>query len=99
MMSFFLYLCVHLPWFFTVLPSCSALELEEIRPQSLHGVTSDKWLGKRDNSVFDLRNQETFLWGAEGKTPPNVQDLIRLDSNVSRWNERNAWQLDRVDAW
>ncbi|KAI4160338.1 MAG: hypothetical protein LQ342_005834 [Letrouitia transgressa] len=49
---------------------------QEIRPRSIHGVTSEKWLGKRDNSVFDLRNQETFLWGAEGKTPPTVQDLI-----------------------
>ena len=76
MMSFFLHLCVCLPLFLAVLPTCSALELEEIRPRSLHGVTSEKWLGKRDNSVFDLRNQETFLWGAEGKIPPAVQDLI-----------------------
>lgn len=72
MMSFFPYLCVCLSLFLTVLPFCSTLELEEIRPRSLHGVTSEKWHGKRDNSVFDLRNQETFLWGAEGKPPPTA---------------------------
>ncbi len=76
MMSFILYLRVYLPLFLTVLFSCSALELEEIRPRSLHGVTSERWLGKRDNSVFDLRNQETFLWGAEGKILPTVHNLI-----------------------
>ena len=39
---------------------CLALKLQEIRPQSLHGVGS-KWLTKRDNTVFGLRNSETFL--------------------------------------
>ena len=50
---------------FVVLPTCPALELQEIRPRSVHGIGSRR-LAKRDFSVFDLKSTETFLWGAEG---------------------------------
>ena len=50
---------------FVIVSLCSARELEEIRPRSPHGITS-QWLGKRDHSVLDLQSAETFLWGAQG---------------------------------
>ena len=49
-----------------LLAVCQAIELQEIRPISPHGITS-RSLTKRDMTVFDLQSKETFLWGAEGR--------------------------------
>ena len=51
-------------------PLCWAgehLELQDIRQRSLHAEKSHR-LQRRDHSVLDLKNSETFLWGAEGKS-------------------------------
>lgn len=63
--------------FYFILSLCQAIQLGEIRPGKSRAM-APRGLGKRDMSLFELKNTETFLWGAKGKLP-NVIFSKKLD--------------------
>ena len=76
---------LHLCWIYCAIGTLLPLFLSNAAAQTLRpiriapqGGHSHGELTKRDMDVFDLRDYETFLWGAEGK--PRVTDLSCVGS-------------------
>jgi hypothetical protein len=50
---------------------CSALELQDIRPQISHSIEERGYTKRWYLSTLDLQSTETFLWGGVGKKGPD----------------------------